>query len=436
MTPLPRRRVAVVVQRYGADVAGGAEWHAKSFVEAIAPQHEVTVLTSCARDAATWDTHWPPGESRVEGVRVLRFAHPPRNAGGRARVPLVHKVRRWLRLLFDLLARPRVAPPRGDDVRDGHLFLRRQGPCCAGLVDALRQGQGHFDMAVFFTALYHPSAEGLPVWGARSLLIPTLHDEKPMYLPWFHRVFAGAGEILFNAQAEQRLARRLYGADAARGAVVGAAVRVQPPTPETLQAARAHHVLPSRYLVYVGRIEKGKGCAELLACWQSMARETGDAVLVFVGKGALPIPPSARVRATGFVDAHERDALVAGAAALVVPSRHESLSLVALEAMALGVPLVVNAQCEVLLEHVRRSACGEAYRGRRQLRAALRRALARPQGERERLGAAGRDYVERHYEPAVVRRAWLAAIERVIERADKRTGLPCTDAPAVAPCAR
>jgi glycosyltransferase involved in cell wall biosynthesis len=409
----PRRRVAVVVQRYGPGLAGGAEWHARSLVAALRPHHEVTVLTSCAADARRWDMAFPPGTEVLDGVTVRRFAQPPRNEGGRARVPLRHKLRMLLRALFDAAGLPRVAAPRGDPVHDGHLFLQRQGPACAGLLEALRQGAADYDAVVFFTALYQPTAEGLPLWGARSVLVPTLHDEKPMYLPWFRRVFAAAGETLWNSAAEQRLARRLYGADAGGGRVVGAAVDVQMPSPQQVAAVRQRHGVPARYLVYVGRIEKGKGCGRLLAAWRAVAPQAADAALVFVGKGSMPIETTAQVRCTGFVADEERDALIAGAAALVMPSRHESLSLVLLEALALGVPALADAGSEVLADHLRDSGAGEAYRGTRQLRQGLLRALARPAAERQRLGDAGRRHVALHYGHDVVAAAWRAAVERV-----------------------
>lgn len=400
----------MVVQRYAEGINGGAEWHARSLVEVLRQHHDVTVLTSCARDAATWSMDLPEGEDEVGGVRVLRFAHPLRNAEGRAQVPRRHKLRFVLRRLLDRLGPPRVPHPVGDDELDGHLYLRRQGPCCAGLVDALRQGD--WDAVVFFTALYHPTAEGLPVWGRRSVLVPTLHDEKGMSVPWFHRVFAGAGVTLWNTEAERRLARRLYGADAADGRVVGAAVQVQPPTEAAIAGARRRHALPSRYLVYVGRIEKGKGCADLLAAWQSVAGQVPDAALVFVGNGGMAVAPSAQVRCTGFVDGAERDALVAGAAALVMPSRHESLSLVLLEALALGVPVLANGACEPLADHVAASGAGESYRGPRGLRAGLLRALARSPEARAGLGVAGQRYVATRYAPAIVHGAWLDAVEQ------------------------
>ena len=46
-------KLAVVVQRYGADINGGAEQHARYVAERLARHHQVEVLTTRARDYVT-----------------------------------------------------------------------------------------------------------------------------------------------------------------------------------------------------------------------------------------------------------------------------------------------------------------------------------------------------------------------------------------------
>jgi len=405
--------VAVVVQRFGDGLLGGAEWHARALIAALAGHHDVTVLTSCAADARTWSMHFEPGEQWVDNVRVRRFAHPLRNAQGRARVPRRHKLRFVFRRAIHWLGLPAVALPNGDDRYDGLEYLRRQGPHCSGLIDELTAATTPYDVVIFMTALYFPTAVGLPAWGGRSILIPTLHDEKVMYLPWFHRVFAAAGLTLFNTTAERDLAHWLYPASAGDSRVVGAGVLVGRPSAELIAITRERFRLPARYLVYVGRIEKGKGCADLLAAWQSIATQVPRAVLIFVGQGDFKVTESPQVRCSGFVSDTDRDALVAGADALLMPSRNESLSLVLLEAFALGVPAVVNAGCAVLADHVRASGAGDACGTARQWRQAMLRSLERTPDERRRLGACGRQYVEEQYSWDKVCASWFDAVERV-----------------------
>jgi hypothetical protein len=63
-------KVAVVVQRYGADINGGAELHARYIAEHLARHTEVEVLTTCARDYVTWRNELPAGVEQIGGVTV------------------------------------------------------------------------------------------------------------------------------------------------------------------------------------------------------------------------------------------------------------------------------------------------------------------------------------------------------------------------------
>src|SRR5262249_16127247 len=70
--------VGVIVQRYGPEVTGGAEAHARQIVDRLSPHWELRVLTSCAVDHLSWANALPAGESEVDGVPVVRF--PTRGA--------------------------------------------------------------------------------------------------------------------------------------------------------------------------------------------------------------------------------------------------------------------------------------------------------------------------------------------------------------------
>ena len=66
-------KLAIVVQRYGADINGGAELHARYIAEHLARHAEIRVLTTCARDYLTWRNELPSGDETVNGIAVERF---------------------------------------------------------------------------------------------------------------------------------------------------------------------------------------------------------------------------------------------------------------------------------------------------------------------------------------------------------------------------
>ena len=61
-------KLVVVVDRYGADINGGAELHARYVAERLSAHADVRVLTTCARDYVTWHNDLPPGDDRVNGI--------------------------------------------------------------------------------------------------------------------------------------------------------------------------------------------------------------------------------------------------------------------------------------------------------------------------------------------------------------------------------
>ena len=66
-------KIACVVHRFGEEIAGGSETHCRHVAEHLATSHDVTVLTTCARDHMSWANELPPGVSRAGPLAVHRF---------------------------------------------------------------------------------------------------------------------------------------------------------------------------------------------------------------------------------------------------------------------------------------------------------------------------------------------------------------------------
>ncbi|WP_372671990.1 glycosyltransferase family 4 protein [Amycolatopsis kentuckyensis] len=98
---------------------------------------------------------------------------------------------------------------------------------------------------------------------------------------------------------------------------------------------RARLGLPARYLLFAGAAGPRKGLD-----WLTRAHEAAPDLpdLVFAGPG--PFPRSSRTSQTGYLSDVDLRTVVAGASALVLPSRDEGFGLPVLEAMASDVPVV------------------------------------------------------------------------------------------------
>ena len=174
---------------------------------------------------------------------------------------------------------------------------------------------------------------------------------------------------------------------------------------------RRRHRLYGDFLLYGGRIDAGKGCEELLEYFTSYKELGGDAALVLMGVKLMQIPEVPWVQFAGLLSERERLQALEAATVVVVPSPFESLSLLALEAMAVGTPVLCNARSEVLVEHCLKSNAGLFYADRDEFVAALH-LLLQDEPLRRAMGRNGREYIRKNYRWDVV----LAKYERIFAK--------------------
>jgi glycosyltransferase involved in cell wall biosynthesis len=359
--------------------------------ERIGSTHRVTVFTTCARDYVTWRNELPAGREEQGGVVVRRFpVEEERDLDS-----------------FNAFSETLYGRPHGQE--DELEWLRRQGPVVPQLVAALDEESERFAAVVFFTYLYYPTYWGLKAAPARSILVPTAHDEPPLRFALYREVFARPRAFAFLTAAEERMVRGRFDLGTRPGLVVGMGVDV-PEAPD-VAALRARHGLERPWILYAGRIDAGKGCAEMLDFYERY-RQGADQPpdLVLIGRLALPELRQEGVRYLGYLPDDQKAAAMAGAQVIVCPSPYESLSIVLLEGLALGVPGLVNARSEVLKDHCLESNAGLFYENADEFREALE-LLVRRESLREALGANGRSYVREHYRWEAVLRRWRSLLE-------------------------
>jgi glycosyltransferase involved in cell wall biosynthesis len=380
-------KLGVVVQRYGADISGGAELHARYVAEHLARHAEVRVLTTCARDYVTWRNEFSPGVDTVNGVTVERF-------------PVVHE-----RDAADFGRRSTQVFTRVHSLHDELEWLESEGPASPALIDRVKAALNEFDYVLVFTARYYHAYHSARALPGRTILVPTAERDPALGLGLFAPIFRGVRAIMYNSHEERALLQAAF----ANAHVPGVIVGVGSDIPPVVEPARAHRAfeLPDRYVIYVGRIDANKGCVELFDYFiRYVDGHPNPPSLVLIGSRAIDVPAHPRIRHLGFVDDQTKYDAIAGAAALVMPSYYESLSMVALEAWGLGTPVIANAQCDVLLGQCLRSNGGLYYGNESEFAAVLDRIIGDPDLGAI-LGRNGREYYDRHYSWPVIEKKYL-----------------------------
>jgi glycosyltransferase involved in cell wall biosynthesis len=391
-------KLAFVVQRYGAGIAGGSEGLCRELAERLSARHDVSVLTTCAKDYVTWENALPPGPTTENGITVLRFP----------------------------VARPRrikVFADLSDEVFEGGTSRERQeewfrenGPETPALLDHLRTHGRDYDLVLFYTFRYAPSYFGLPLVAGHAVLVPTAEEDAAIDLDVLPEFFDRPAGYIFMTPEEQQLvaSRALH---ALPPSVVTGLGLEPAPTARPARASLDALGIPQEYLLYLGRVDRNKGCDALLENFQEYAAVRKGVTLVLAGPAKMQIPDHPQIRALGYVSDEVRSALLAHASVLVVPSWYESLSIVLLEAWNHGVPALVNGRCKVLAGQVARANGGLYYMFPAEFDEAADYLLTRP-AEREALGRQGLAYVEREYRWPTV----LSRVETLLARVAQRAG--------------
>jgi glycosyltransferase involved in cell wall biosynthesis len=373
-------KVAFVVPRYGTEIRGGAEQAARMLAEHLVVESgwQAEALTTCALDNRTWANEYEPGTSSVNGVTVHRFP----SAAGR------HPD-------FDKLSAKVLPSPKRVGVADQERWIDEQGPNSPALIDAVAASDA--DVVAFCPYLYHPTVRGLPRVRERSVLHPAAHDELPLYLPIFRRVFTAAAGLAYYTASERRLVERSLPVASRHQVVLGVGIDDEVPGGTSPVAGP--------YLLYVGRVDDGKGTGYLSAFFAAYKRRRpGPLKLVIAGRVFDPPVEHPDVVVLGEVDDATKWALYRSATAFVNSSAFESFSIVLMEAWECGLPVLVNGRSEVLREHCERSGGGLWFEGYADFEVALDR-LAGDGVLRVALGEAGRRYVDAHYRwPALIAR--------------------------------
>ncbi len=385
-------KLGFVVQRYGEDIIGGAEYHCRLIVKYLKPHFDIEVFTSKAHDYITWKDYYKEKTDYIDGVKVNRFS-----------VSKKRNPKKFGKIQEKVFEKEHTE-------KDELKWIYEEGPTLPKLIKEIEKREEEFDFFIFFSFRYYHSFHGIKLLPHKSILVPTAEPDPTLYLKVFRPVFNLPRAIVYNSWEEKRIINLYSDNYNVPGDVVGVGSEI--PYEYNENKFRKKYGIEDKFLLYIGRIDKNKGVDHLFDFFQRYKKENKDNLkLVLIGKDVYPIPEDDNIIYIGSVsDEDKYDALTA-AEILMMPSFYESLSMVTIESWALRKPVIVNGGCPVLKDQVVRSKGGLYYNNYYEFKEALDFILNNKKIY-EKMGENGRKFYEKNY-------TWNRIVEKYLRLIEK-----------------
>jgi glycosyltransferase involved in cell wall biosynthesis len=174
------------------------------------------------------------------------------------------------------------------------------------------------------------------------------------HLFWFlfaKRLLQGSAAMHYTAAAEKTATEKYLGLNHGRVVPLGVEVNGSDPVPGQVRLP-----VQDPYVLVVSRLHPKKGLDHLIDAFNSLANQKWQ--LVIAGDGPRDYldylkqkaRQSERIVFTGWVEGHQKEALLRGASLFALPSRQENFGLSVVEAMACGVPVLVTPHVNLATE--------------------------------------------------------------------------------------
>ena len=246
---------------------------------------------------------------------------------------------------------------------------------------------------------------------SKAILVPTAERDSALGLGIYPPIFRGVRAFMYNSFEERALIQGVSNNQSVPGVVVGIGSEI----PERSNGGRFRQKfdMRDRFAIYVGRIDENKGCVELFDFFEHYSASLVDGMhLVLIGTPHIPIPEHPRIHHLGFLEDQDKYDAMAASELLIMPSYLESLSMVALEAWAMGKPVLANAKCDVLQGQCIRSNAGLFYENFAEF-AETMRAIDTTPSLQAALGRNGRAFFERHYAWPVIEKKYVDMLQQL-----------------------
>lgn len=381
-----KEKIAIVTVRYGLDVQGGEETRARYFAEILNEKYETHVITTQARSFITWANEIKETEEIINGVTVKRFPtdHPQQPYG-------------------DYL-NPDCIEYAKNSIERSEEFLEKFGPYSTKMFEYLKEHQDEYKYFIYMPYLYPTTYFGTKITDKqKNIIAPAAHPEELLKFIYVKHAFDNVSKIIWNAEEERKLVYKYYAKEYDEK-VVGIPISPAEPSEDVIE--KFH--LDNPYLIYAGRIDTGKEADTLIDNFIILKDNNPELELdlILIGKAIINIPKRRDIRYLGFLSEEDKSGVIAGSKAFVLPSGLESFSIVILEAMALGVPVLCNGLADVVVGHCINSNAGLWYKNAWEFEVAVKYLIENPKIAHE-MGKNGQKYAKENYTPEKVSKRLL-----------------------------
>ena len=388
-----KNKILFVVQRYGLEVNGGSEAYCRQIAEKLSSIYDVSVLTTCAEDYVTWENKYQEGIEKINDITVIR------------KKVVEPRTQKKFSKATDIINFDK------ENLLSGIEWQKAQGPYSLELLNYLSNHKEEYDVIIYMTYLYFTTYFGIQIAPEKSILIPTAHDEPPIYFGIFNSIFHLPRCILYLTNSEKNFVTKKFHNNYVNSDIVGVGIDIEKDV-ENINL-KDRFSIEDEYLIYLGRIDVSKGCKNMIDYFlEYKAKYNNNLKLALAGKTAMNIPVNNDILNLGFVSEIEKINLLKNSKALILPSEFESLSLSTLEAMYFGIPVLVNGKCDVLKDHAILSKAGLYYMNKLEFIESLAYIDENPE-IMKKMGENGVLYVEKNYRWDVVIEKYKNAIEKV-----------------------
>ena len=390
------QKIGFVIPWYGDSIPGGAENELRGLVKHLnATGVEVEVLTTCVEKfSSDWNVDFhKPGLTSEGGISVRRF-----------------KVRKRDIEKFDRV-NSKLMHDQAISADEEKIFVEEMinSPDLYRFMDI---HQDEYQLFVFIPYMFGTTFYGCQVAPEKAVLMPCFHNESYAHMQCFKDAFSRVKGMAFLSDPEKALAKRLYGVSGDLFVTLGAGVDTDFSGNE--KRFREKYGLDCPFMLYAGRKEAGKIVDQLVQFFAEYKRRNpSDLKLVLLGGGQIDLP-SKEIIDLGFVPSQDKYDAYAAASVFCNPSRMESFSLVIMESWLLRRPVLVNCECDVTTDFVRKANGGLYYGTYKEFEKCLDY-LLRHERITEQMGKNGEKFVRENF-------SWDVIVRRYTEYFHKASG--------------